>query len=290
MRIRTWTFRGCLLPIAASLLAAPGLDGADLKIVELSLRQYEGGQAWIPGYSPVAGETFAFDFKVDGFASVEGDFDDKIKLRFQAELVDSDGKPFAKPVSGESGVDVTEEDKKKDWKPKFSGEFQLPVLLRRQPATLRINVEDLVAEAKTTAERTFSIAGPEIPSDAPLGAQNFRFLRTEEDTEPLATVAYRQGDMVWGRFEISGFQTAEDGEVHVDYGLEVTTAEGKSLYAEEIAAEERKQFFYPPAYIPGVVSLQLQPNTPLGSYTIRLIVRDRRQGVEAESLHRFRIE
>jgi hypothetical protein len=289
MKLPRWKFRVCLLPIAASFVAA-GLSAQELKIVDLTLRQFEGGRPWIPGYAPVAGETLAFDFRVAGFASVEGDFDDKIRVRFEAELVDSEGKPMAKPVSGASAVDVTEEDKKKGWKPKFSGEFQLPVLLRRQGVTLRVTVEDQVAEKKATVAEEFSTAGPDIPTSAGLAASDFRFLRTEEDTQPLSVRAYRQGDMVWGRFEIVGFSTSEDNRVDVDYGLEVVDSTGKRLYQQEVAADERKQYFYPPAYVPGVVSLQLQNNTPLGEYTIRLTVRDRLTNREAQSVHVFRIE
>jgi hypothetical protein len=261
-----------------------------LAITDLTLRQFEGGRSWIPDYRPAAGETFAFDFRVAGFAAIEGEFDAKVKLRFQADLVDAAGRPMAKPVTGASGVDVTEEDRKKNWQPKFSGEFQLPVLLRSQEAILRIALEDQVAGRKATAERSFTIAGPEIAPDAPLGIRNFRFLRTEEDGEALTVPAYRQGDAVWARFEMIGFRTSDKTEVDLDYGLQVTNAAGKQLYSLEVAAEERKQFFYPPAYIPGVVSLQLQPNTPLGDYTIRLTIRDRQSAREASSVHRFRIE
>jgi hypothetical protein len=285
MKRRWWTFPALLLPISASLGAA-----AEFAITDLSLRQFEGGRAWIPGYRPAAGETFAFDFRVSGFATVEGDFDAKLKLRFLAELVDSAGRPLAKPVSGASAVDVTEEDQKKNWKPKFSGEFQLPVLLRKQDATLRVSVEDEIANRKTSAERTFTIAGPDIPDGAKLAVANFRFLRSEEDVEPLGIPAYRQGDMVWGRFEIIGFQTSPQGEIDVSYGIEVENAAGKKLYSQEVAAEERKQFFYPPAYVPGLVSLQLQRNTALGEYVVRIHVRDRLAEAASQSEFRFSIE
>lgn len=282
--------RARLLRIAANFAFAAVANGADLAITDLTLRQFEGGRAWIPEYNPVAGETFAFDFRVSGFAVIEGDFDAKLKLRFQAELVDSAGRALAKPVFGASGVDVTEEDRKKDWKPKFSGEFQLPVLLGRQDAVLRIAVEDQVAEKKVTSEHTFSTAGPIVPPDTPLGAANFRFLRTDEDVDPIATPAYRQGDTVWGRFEIVGFKTSPQGDVAVEYGIEVENSEGKKLYSQKVAAEERKQFFYPPAFVPGVVSLQLQRNTPVGDYSIRIHVRDRLSETEAHSEHQFRVE
>lgn len=290
MRIPRWKFRKCLPRLIVSFAGAGLGLAADLAITDLTLRQFEGGRSWIPGYAPSAGETFAFDFRVAGFASIEGDFDAQLKLRFQAELVDRAGKPMAKPVSGASGVDIAEEDKKKSWKPKFAGEFQLPVLLARQDAILRVTVEDQIAGKKVTAEQPFEVSGPEILSGAQLAARNFRFLRTEEDADPLAVPAYRQGDTVWGRFEMVGFSTSEKVEVDLNYGLEVSNAAGKRLYAQEVAAEERKQFFYPPAYVPGVVSLQLQPNTPLGDYAIRLIVRDRLAGREAASSHVFRIE
>jgi hypothetical protein len=289
MSLPPWNFRALLLLAAVSLLASAAA-AAGLTVLDLTLRQFEGGRAWIPGYTPAAGETFAFDFRVAGFASVEGDFDAKLNLRFQAELVDGAGRAMAKPVSGASSVDITEEDRKKDWKPKFSGEFQLPVLLRKQEAVLRVTVEDQIAGKKATAERRFTIAGPVIPADSALAVTGFRFLRTEEDLDPLSVPAYRQGDAVWGRFEIVGFQTSGDGEIAVNYGVEVENAAGKRLFTQEVAAEERRQFFYPPAYVPGLVSLQLQSNTPPGEYTVRILVRDALASKTASSTHVFRIE
>ncbi len=291
MKTRPFRCRRSLLRAAASLaLAAAALSAADLEIVGLTLRAYEGGPPWISGYTPMAGDHVAFDFRIDGFASVPGDFEDAVKLQFRAELVDSTGRLYAAPVSGKTEPAVTEEDKKKDWKPKMGEMIQLPSLIRAQPATLRITVEDLVGKTKATMERAFEIEGKRLDPAAPLSAIDFRFLRTEDDGDALAVAAYRQGDAVWGRFEIVGFRPTTEGSVDVSYGLEVADASGKVLYSQTLAAEEQKEFFYPPSYLPGVVSLQLQPNTPKGEYGITLTVRDRIAKSEAVSRYTFSIE
>lgn len=291
MRLPRSTCREFLLRAAASLtFAAAAASAADLKIIDLTLRQFDGGPAWVPNYQPAAGESFAFDFRIDGIASIEGEFEDTFKLRFHAELLDEAGKPFAKPIDGAASGAITPEDKKKEWKPKLSGEFQLPPLLREQPATLQVTVEDLVAKSKIIAKRTITIEGPEIPSDAALSASNFRFLRSDADGEALAVAAYNQGDTVWGRFEIVGFAATPEGAVDLSYGLSVANSAGKVMYTQDVAAEEKKRFDYPPSYVPGIVSLQLQRNTPPGDYTIRLTVTDGNATKAVSSDHIFRIE
>ena len=57
--------------------------------------------------------------------------------------------------------------------------------------------------------------------------RNFRFLRTEEDAEPLKIASYRPGDTVWARFDITGYKMGPGNQRDVAYTLTVTRADGK---------------------------------------------------------------
>lgn len=271
-------------------LAATELYGQSaLKIESFTFRQFEGGPSWPVGYSATSGETVAFDFRIAGFQKIPGDFEDKVRLDYLISAVDSKGSLLAEPVKGKIEAEIGEEDKKRDWKPKVEGSIRLPEYLAPGAYLIRVVLEDQVAKSKTLEEFSFSTRGYSFAPAESIAIRDFRFLREETSTEALKVPAYRQGDTVWARFEMVGFSSTK-GAVDLAYGLRVSNSAGKVLYEQPTAAEEIKQFFYPPSYLPGIVSLQLQKNTPLGSYTIELTVHDRAAKKSETASFRFSIE
>jgi len=273
-----------------SLILVVAAAQAEHRIDGISFRQYDGGPPWPAGYSPRSGDTVCLEFRLAGLATKEGDFDDHFGYEYEVQALDEQRRQWAAAARGKVEGLVTEEDKKSGWRPKVSACFETPPLLGPRQFQLAISVQDLITGRRVERAAPFRLRGPNLSPSPSLAVQQFRFLRQEEDFEPLAVAAYRAGDPLWARFEMTGFAVAADGRVDVAYGLEVFDAAGKKLFALPIAAEETRQFRYPPDYLPGIVSLNLQPGTPAGEYIIQLTVLDRSQATQSVTRHTFRIE
>ena len=83
-------------------------------------------------------------------------------------------------------------------------------------------------------------------------------LSRQEDETALKTVAYRPGDMLWVRFDITGYKYGEQNSIDVGYDVAVLSPDGKQLFAEEDAAVEKSQAFYPQPWVPAAFNLSLQ--------------------------------
>jgi hypothetical protein len=269
----------------AALLAAITAPAPPLAIVRAALHQYEDGPALAPDYVFAPGETAFFDFLVQGYKVSP---EQRIELECRIDAVDAEGTLLAEPFRQEIKVELAPEDK--EWLPKVRHSVPTPPLGDPGTHRIRILVRDLLAGAETRLEIPFRAGGRQVAPSDTLIARNFRFLRSEEDRDPLRVAAYRPGDALWARFEIRGYKYAEKNQVHVEYGLEVLGPGGQSLYKEPQAAVEQSSSFYPRRYLPGSLSLNLQANARPGEYTIVLRLRDLIGGQESESRHGFKIE
>ena len=102
--------------------------------------------------------------------------------------------------------------------------------------------------------------------------------------------AYRPGDSVWARFEMTGYKLGEKNQVDIEYGLTVLSEDGSVAYKEPQAANQKIQTFYPQRYQPGVLNLNLAKDQPLGKYTIVLAVRDNLGQQMYETRETFSVE
>ncbi len=118
----------------------------------------------------------------------------------------------------------------------------------------------------------------------------FRFLRNEDDVKPLQVAAYRPGDSVWARFDMTGYKLGEKNQVDIEYGLTVLREDGSVAYAEPQAANQKIQTYYPQRYQPGELNLNLAKDQPLGKYTIVLAVRDNLGQQMYETRETFSVE
>jgi hypothetical protein len=160
-----------------------------------------------------------------------------------------------------------------------SGRYEISVKLR-----------DELAATDATIRVPFFVEGRDVtPSDA-LTVRNFRFLRAEADEKPLAVPAYRPGDTVWARFDMTGYKVGPGNRFEVAYGLTVLRPDGTASYSQPEAATDSNESFYQQRYAPGELSLNCPHDLPKGEYTLVLLVRDKVGGQTFETKQKFSIE
>jgi hypothetical protein len=209
-------------------------------------------------------------------------------LKFQIEVRDKSG-ALLKPVEdGKIETTVTQEDK--DWKPKLRDTIVVPPLADSGEYTVLVKLSDELAKAAVEKTAVFHIKGRDVAPSDTLVVRNFRFLRTEDDAKPLPVAAYRPGDSVWARFDMTGYKFGEKNQVDIEYGLTVLGEDGSVAYTEPQAANQKIQTFYPQRYQPGELNLNLGKEQPLGKYTIVLAVHDNLGRQMYETRETFSVE
>lgn len=274
--------------LAWFLLAGTLLWPAPVKkvvIASAALHQFEDGPPLAPSHQFVPGETVFFGFQVGGY---QADDERKIHIEYTLEAQDSAGVPLVAPVKG--AIETTLSDEDKNWLPKERQSVLLPSFIEPGVYRLILRLKDVLNGSQATGTYEFRVRGRGVAPSDTLVVRNMRFLREETDQTPLAVIAYRPGDSVWARFEITGYKFAEGNRIDVGYGVSVLRPSGEVLYTEPNAARETYQSFYPRRYVPGVISLHLTPDISPGEYTIVLKVHDTIGSQDYETKSRFRIE
>ena len=270
--------------LAAAVQTVAIVQGAEpLAIVNASLRQMEDGAPLPPGFTHAPGEVLFVSFQVAGYTAR----DDKIHLSYEISAFDPKGVRLLEPIRGTVEAALAPQDK--EWKPKVHPEIALPPLAGSGTYKIVARVADDVAHTEAAKEIPFEVRGHEVAPSDTLVVRNLRFYRAEEDPNPLADAAYRPGDAIWTRFDIIGYKYGEGNFVDVSYGVAVTNAEGKVLFAQEQAAVDRGGSFYPKRYVPGQMSLTTQTNMREGDYYIVVKVEDRVGNQKYEARQKFSI-
>jgi hypothetical protein len=239
----------------------------------------------------VPGETIHFSCQVEGYRKADKPDDygkQNISLKFQIEVRDKSG-ALLKPIE-ESKIEtiVTQEDK--DWKPKLRDSIVVPPLADTGEYTVLVKLSDELAKSTVEHPAVFHIKGRDVAPSDTLVVRNFRFLRGEDDVKPLPVAAYRPGDAVWARFDMTGYKLGEKNQVDIEYGLTVLREDGSVAYAEPQAANQKIQTYYPQRYQPGELNLNLAKDQPLEKYTIVLSVRDNLGHQMYETRETFSVE
>jgi len=239
----------------------------------------------------VSGETLYFSCQAEGYRKADKPNDygkQNVSLKIQIEVRDKSG-ALLKPIKDEKiETTVTQEDK--DWRPKLRDTIVIPPLADTGEYTVLVKLSDELA--KTTIEKPalFHIKGRAVAGSDTLTVRNFRFLRGEDDVRPLPVAAYRPGDSVWARFEMTGYKFGDKNQVDIEYGLTVLREDGSVAYTEPQAANQKIETFYPQRYQPGVLNLNLAKDQPLGKYSIVLAVRDNLGKQMYETRETFSVE
>jgi hypothetical protein len=271
--------------LSASLIAVTAPAGAAPRIQDAEFRQYEDGPRLPQGFEFRPGDTVFFDCRIGGY---KADEKDRIRLHWRFEARDFAQRLLVEPTEGKTEAELAPQDK--EWMPKLRFQVMVPVYAASGDYRLRVTVKDDIAGEGVAGEFAFRVLGKVVEESDTLVVRNFRFLRDEEDGPPLVTSTYRRPEPVWARFEITGFRGGEKNAIEVSYDVGVLDPSGKMIYAQKDAAVERTKSYYPIRYVPGIVSLQLRPDTTPGEYTILLTLRDGIGKQEAVSKHTFRVE
>ena len=257
-----------LLLVAASATRLPAQSGKALKIVDATISQIEDGQPLGSG-TLTPGETAFFSFQVENYkVGPNGE----VRLTGHVQAFDPHGTPISAQDEIVIGTTLSQEDK--EWKPKLRSQAQVPPIAPAGTYTIRYDVTDGQTHAKASGEAKFNVAGPKIEPSSELVIRNLGFYRGQDEETPLSLAAYRAGDMVWVKFDIVGYKYGEQNAIDVSYDVAVSTSEGRQLFAQENAAVEKSQAFYPQPWVPGIFNLTLQSSTKPGSYLLTITAHD----------------
>jgi hypothetical protein len=281
--------------LASALLLTSGCFAiaADqpLASVHVAFARSEDGPPEASDEDFVPGETVYFSCQAAGFRKMDKPDDygkENLSLKYQIEVRDKRG-ALLKPVEeGKVETTVTQEDK--DWKPRLHDSIVVPPLADTGEYVVLVILSDELAKARIEKSAIFHIKGRDVAPSDTLVVRNFRFQRGEEDEKPLPVPAYRPGDALWARFEMTGYKLGDKNQVDIEYGITVLREDGSVAYSEPQAADQKIRTFYPQRYQPGVLNLNLAKDQPLGKYTILLSVRDNLGAQMYETRETFSVE
>jgi hypothetical protein len=271
--------------IAALILAPAVVDAQTLKVVRPTVSESEDGPPIERGASFQPGEVVFFSFQVENYkAGATG----KVQLTGHIEAFDPKGTPIASRDEQVIGTSLSEEDK--DWKPKLRSQIQIPSIAPPGNYRVQFDVTDQQTHQTVKEYATFAVSGKGVDPSAELVIRNFGFYRTQDDETALRTAAYRAGDMLWARFDITGYKYGEQNAVDVSYDVAVFAAGGRQLFSQEDAAVEKSQAFYPQPWVPGAFNLTLQSNMTPGVYTLAITAHDNIGGQTTMVRADFKVE
>jgi hypothetical protein len=250
---------------------------AALQLVSAGVRQFEDGPPVPTGTQFVGGETVFYSVQVSGYtvasSTTPGDPDKrKVRLSYTIDAFDPKGVKIVETV--QSVLDTTISEQDKEWKPKVRNEILIPPFAPPGKYKVVTTLTDDLSKVAATAETYFEVSGFVIEPSSELTVRNFGFYRGEDDARPIPTAAYRAGDTLFARFNMTGFRLGERNTIDLAYDVAVLNPEGKQIYAQPNAAVEKSFSFYPKPYVPGGMNLNLQPDMAKGRYTIVLTVHD----------------
>jgi len=275
--------------LAAAVLLCAQAGSAAVAIERMALHQFEDGPVLAPSHVFIPGETVFFTCRLSGYQmATTGDEQRSVKLAWQLQVSDPAGVAVEPPSAGRIDEPVLPQDK--NWLPKFLHSFVVPPYAVGGAYRIAVQVKDEVGGTEIMSQLEVQVRGIEVEPGATLVARNLRFLRSEDDGAPLDPAVYRPGDMLWARFEITGYKLAEKNHYSVSYGLVVLKEDGEQVFAQPDAAADSKASFYPQRYVPGALSLSLNAGVPAGAYTLVVTMRDEVGQQTAEARGRFRVE
>jgi hypothetical protein len=266
---------------------------AALQLVGAGVRQIEDGPPVPPGTQFVPGETVFYSFQVAGYAlapSVNKAEPEKrvVHLSYRIDAFDPKGVKLIETI--ESVLDTTVSEQDKDWKPKVRSEILIPPFAPSGHFKIVATLTDDISKLNASLETPFEVSGRTVEPSAELAVQNFGFYRSEDDAKPISAAAYRAGDTLFARFDMTGFRFGDHNTIDLSYDVAVMNPDGKQIYAQPNAAVEKSFSFYPKPYVPGGMNLSLQSDMRKGEYTIVLTVHDVVGHQNYESRHVFSVE
>jgi len=229
-----------------------------------------------------------FSSRIAGYQVLKKEQAQSVKLGWRMRALDPAGVPVVKEESKRLEDAVSPQDK--DWRPKFATSFIVPGFAATGTYTIAVTLNDEIAGAEVSKEVAFRVHGHEVEPSEKLIARNFQFLRAEDDKVPMRSAVYNPGDSLWARFDITGYKFAENNRFSVDYGLAILDSTDKQVFAQPAAAADSNASFYPQRYVPGALTLHLDPNVPKGAYALLITIEDKIGNQTYETKQPFRVE
>ena len=196
--------------LLALIVSAAAAEKPQLAIHSPFLHQYEDGPSLHGDEADFgAGETAFFSLDVSGYTKNE----EHIKLAWEIKCTDPSGILVVAPASGKVDTDVSPEDR--HWMPRIRQTIELPPLAPPGVYHVMAKVHDEVSGQSVDADVPFACTAGAWRSARRLTVRNFHFYRNENDTEPLATAAYKPGDSVWARFDITGYKLGPENSFDI---------------------------------------------------------------------------
>ena len=259
-----------------------------LAIERVDVHQFEDGPLLEASHVFLPGETVYLSCRLTGYqiaGTAESGRSIKLSWRFHAS--DADGISVAPDATGQIEVPIFLQDK--DWRPKFDHDFLIPAFYASPSVRIELSVLDEVGKSTAKTGVELSVRGREVPPSDTLAARNLHFQRSETDASPLDPAVFRPGEMLWARFDITGFKYGPKNRYAVDYGLAILRETGDKVFEQPAAADDTNESFYPQHYVPGAISLNLDPMVPEGNYILVITMRDKVGGQSAEARAPFHI-
>ena len=186
-----------LLFATISLQAAP----APFAILKLLISDMEDGAVVPPSFTFVPGQFVFVSFEVGGCTVSP---ERKLRLSYKVDAFDPKNVPLMENIA--NTLDTTLSDEDKNWRPKFRQQILLPPLAGSGAYKIAIHVTDELAKTTTSQEISLQVRGHDVAPSDTLIIRNFHFYRGDEDRDPLAVAAYKPGDTLWARFDITGYK------------------------------------------------------------------------------------
>jgi hypothetical protein len=281
--IATVLLAALVSPLDAQTRAAQ--TPAALKVTHPVVSDSEDGPAFAQGAVFQPGDMLFFSFQVENYRmGLTG----KVQLTGHIQAFDPAGTPIVPRDEELIGTTVSEEDK--DWKPKLRLQIQLPSIAPPGNYTIRFEALDQQSHQTANGEVGFPVGGKGVEHAQALTIRNLGFYRAAEDAAPLKIAAYRPGDMLWVRFDIAGYRYGDQNSIDAGYDVAVLSPSGKQLFAEENAAVEKSQAYYPQPWVPATFNLSLDGKTTPGTYTLVITAHDAVGNQMAVERMEFKVE
>jgi hypothetical protein len=204
------------------------------------------------------------------------------------QAFDPKGVALTELYKNEMTTDVSPQDK--EWMPKIETEVQIPALVASGAYKLVVKAEDVLAKAESELTVPFEVRGHQLEPSDTLVVRNFKFYRGEEDTQSVEKAAYRGGDAVWAKFDITGFKHGEKNHIDVSYTAAVISPSGKVLWTQPEPAVDQSESFYPKRYVAAAFGINLLAKTTPGQYAISVTVKDAVGNQTYEAKQAFTVE
>jgi len=254
---------------AAGALNCWGAAGP-LRIIHIGIHQIEDGPAVGDRVKFVPGETVYVSFDVENYARTK---EESVSISWIVDAADPKGVSIIPPAPGKKEANLVPEDK--DWLPRIRQAIAVPSPAPGGDYSVHIQLTDQNSKQTAVADTKFTVSGPELPPVKALELRSFGFYRTEDAPEALMTATYSSGDTMFARFQIAGFKYGPQNAIEVTYGISIAGPDGKVLYTEDPAVEEKSASFYPRPYIDSNMNLSLKPGTKAGEYTLIITAHDK---------------